>query len=130
MTASPDHNVMRFQDLETFTAGDVEAAIMRNDPEELPLVPITVAMLSPGPAYAAEVCARLAGHDDPAVRGNAVVALGHLVRRFSSLDERQFKPIIETALLDSQEYVRNSAKSAADEMHQFLHWTIAGHIYG
>jgi len=130
MTAIPHHNAIRFQDLETFTTEDVEAAIMRNDPDELPLVPITLAMLSSEPVSAAEVCARLAGHDDPAVRGNAVVALGHLVRRFRSLDERQFKPIIESALRDSQEYVRNSAKSAADEIHQFLHWTIAGHIYG
>jgi hypothetical protein len=45
------------------------------------------------------------------------------------LDEQAVKPIIESALLDSDEYVRVSAKSAADEIHQFLHWNIQGHVY-
>jgi len=119
----------KFQDLESFTNGDIEAAVARNAPDELPLVPITLAILSQDPVSAAEICARLAVHDDPTVRGNAIASLGHIARRFRSLDEQQYRPIIESALRDSHDYVRTSARSAADEIHQFLHWNIAGHLY-
>jgi hypothetical protein len=58
------------------------------------------------------------------------MSLGHLARRFRTLDEKTVKPIIEQALLDKDEYIRMNAKSAADEIHQFLHWKIDGHSYG
>jgi hypothetical protein len=121
---------MKFQDREQFTNDDVEAAIIRDDPGELPFVPLTVAMASDDPAFAQEVCLRLFAHADAQVRGNAVISLGHLARRFRALDEKQVRPAVESALLDADEYVRTVAKSAADEIHQFLHWNIEGHIYG
>ena len=120
----------RFQDLESFTPEDIEAAIARNAPEEIPFVPLTVAMLSPDGAAAMHVCVRLARHDDPLVRANALISLGHLARRFRSLDEPLVRPLLEEGLRDPDESVRVLAKSAADEVHQFLHWTIAGHVYG
>ena len=50
----------RFQDLPSFTAEDVRAAICRDDKDELPLVPVTVAMLSPELGPAMDVCIELA----------------------------------------------------------------------
>jgi hypothetical protein len=120
----------RFQDLETFTSEDIEAALDRNAPDELRFVPLTVAMASPDPHTAVDVCIRLARHDDAAVRGNAIVSLGHIARRFRSLDERTVKPLIEEALRDPDGSVRVLARSAADEIHQFLFWNIEGHTYG
>ncbi len=121
---------MKFQDLSSFTAADVRAAIERNDRSELPLVPVTVAMLSPDLGLAMEVCIELATSGNSAVRGNALISLGHLARRFRSLDEARVRPLIEAALRDPDSSVRALAKSAADEIHQFLHWSIAGHQYG
>jgi HEAT repeat protein len=121
---------LRFQDLESFTAADVEAALQRNDPSELALVPITAALLARDVALAMDVCCRLARDPAPPVRGSAVVSLGHLARRFGMLDEHRVRPLLEEALRDPDEGVRSLAKSAADEVHQFLHWTIAGHTYG
>lgn len=120
----------RFQDLDHVTAADIEAAVRRNDPAELPLVPVTTALVAEDAALAMDTCCRLALHADPSVRGNAIVSLGHLARRFRSLDERRVKPLLEAALVDPDETVRALAKSASDEVHQFLHWTIAGHIFG
>lgn len=120
----------RFQDLETFTNGDIEAAIRRNHPDELPLVPITIALVSVDRESAEDTCLLLASHENPEVRGNAVVCLGHLARRFRTLDEKRVRPVIESALRDNDEYVRSNAKSAADEIHQFLGWHIDGHVYG
>ena len=121
---------MKFQDLDQFSNDDVKAAIGRNDPEELQLVPVTVALTSPDPLFAQDICIKLASHGSNKVRGNAIMSLGHIARRFRKLNEHDVKPIIESALTDSDEYVRALAKSAADEIHQFLGWAIAGHAYG
>jgi hypothetical protein len=120
----------KFQDLERLTTDDIVAAIKRQDPHELSLIAVTVALLSQDWLVAQDVCINLCDPVyDNKVRGNAVMSLGHLARRFRSLDEQTVKPIIESALLDADEYVRIHAKSAADEIHQFLGWIIAGHVY-
>jgi hypothetical protein len=121
---------MRFQDLPHFTDADVEAALERNDPEELQFVPLTLALAGPDPLSAQMFCVRLCSHRDTRVRANSLISLGHLARRFRMLDETLVKPLIQQALLDPDAAVRGNAKSAADEIHQFLHWDIAGHIYG
>ncbi len=121
---------IRFQDLASFTRADVDAAITRNDPDELQLVPITVALSSSELAMAQEVCLKLCTHEHCKVRGNAVMSLGHLARRFRSLDADKVRPLLESALNDKDEYVKMLAKSAADEIHQFLHWQIRGYLYG
>ncbi len=123
--------ITKFQDLERFTTDDIIAAIKRKDPYELSLVSVTVALMCPDRLVAQDVCLNLCDDVfDDRVRGNAVMSLGHLARRFRSLDEQSVKPIIESALNDRDEYVRTHAKSAADEIHQFLGWRIAGHVYG
>ncbi|MDH4163929.1 MAG: HEAT repeat domain-containing protein [Nitrospirota bacterium] len=119
----------KFQDLEHFDQADIEAAIIRNAPDEISFVPLIVALSSSDQHLAMTVCAGLATHGDPQVRGNAVMSLGHIARRFRQLDESLVKPIIERALQDQDDQVRILAKSAADEIHQFLHWTISGHSY-
>jgi len=120
----------RFQDLTAFTAADIEAALQRNDPGELALAPITAALLATEVGLAMELCCRLARHREPSVRGNAMASLGHLARRFGRLDEPRVRPIIEDGLQDPDQAVRTLATSAADEIHQFLHWNFSGHTYG
>lgn len=122
--------VRKFQDLERFTNEDIQAAIKRNQPEELEFVPIIVALAYPDRPAAEAVCIALCSHQNNRVRGHAIMSMGHLARRFHALNESLVKPVVERAILDSDEYVRVHAKSAADEIHQFLHWNIAGHEYG
>jgi hypothetical protein len=120
----------RIQDLENISRDDVNAAFSRNDPAELQFVSITLALTFSDSAFVQEVCIQLFAHSDRKVRGNAVTSLGYLARRFRKLDKHLVKPVIESALLDGDDTVRELAKSAADEIHQFLHWDIAGHVYG
>jgi hypothetical protein len=119
-----------FQDLKQFSAGDVAAAVERNDPDELQLVSITIALSCPDQRLAEETCLTLSAHPHRKVRSHAVMSLGYLARRFRRLDEQRVKPIIEAALVEPDEYVRTHAKAAADEICQFLHWDIHGHVYG
>lgn len=120
----------KLQDRHTITVKDVNAALLREDPAELELVSITMALSDLDVNFTQSVCIRLSSSHYSKVRGNALVSLGHLARRYHMLDEQSVKPIIESALLAADEYVRANAKSAADEIHQFLHWNIRGHIYG
>jgi len=120
----------KFQDLDTFTERDVEEALRRNADDEISLVPLTIALAATDPAYAQQVCLKLAADPRAMVRGNAIASLGHLARRFRSLDELPVTGVIEAGLIDADEYVRLSAKSAADEIHQFLGWTFQNHVYG
>jgi hypothetical protein len=120
----------KFQDLDTFTEGDVEEALGRNADDEISLVPLTIALAATDPAYAQQVCLKLAADPRAIVRGNALASLGHLARRFRSLDILPVKRVIEAGLVDNDEYVRLSAKSAADEICQFLGWSFQNHVYG
>ncbi len=120
----------KLQDIEQITVKDVADALRRNDPDELQLVSITIALSLPDPLFVQKVCIQLSSHCHYKVRGNAVASLGYLARQYRMLDEQAVKPIIESALHDTNEYVLASAKSAADEIHQFLHWNIRGHVYG
>jgi hypothetical protein len=121
---------IKFQDLSTFTPKDVNLALLRNDPGELQFVSITLALADLDFNFTQSVCIQLCSHEDGKVRGNALVSLGHMARRYRRLDEQTVKPILEASLQSPEEYVRASAKSAADEIHQFLHWPIQGHVYG
>jgi len=122
--------IKKFQDLDTFTEQDVEAALRRNADNEISLMPLTMALAATDPAYAQQVCLKLTADPRSLVRGNALVSLGHLARRFRSLDELSVTRVIEAGLMDTDEYVRLSAKSAADEIHQFLGWIFQNHVYG
>jgi hypothetical protein len=120
----------KLQDLNSITEKDVNAALLRDDHEELEFVSLTLALSDLDFNFTQSICLRLGSSKNSGVRGNALISLGHLARRFRHLEEQSVKPIIEAGLRDANEYVRMSAKSAADEIYQFLHWQISGHQYG
>ncbi len=120
----------KFQDLDQIGKDDVAGAIERNDPEELELVSITIALSGPDQRLAEDTCLLLATHGQNRIRAHAVMSLGYLARRFRRLDEQRVKPVIESALAEPDAYVRMHAQAAADEICQFLHWDIKGHVYG
>jgi hypothetical protein len=92
--------IKKFQDLDTITIKEVNAALLRDDPHELELVSITIALSELDFNFTQSICIRLSSSSYSKVRGNALVSLGHLARRYLMLDE------------------------------QFLHWDIKGHSYG
>ncbi len=120
----------KLQDQGVITVKEVMNALQRNDAAELRLVAITLALSDLDFHFIQSVCIRLCSSENDKVRGNALISLGHLARRYRILDEQTVKPVGEKGLLDVSDYGRECAKSAADEIHQFLHWTIQGHVYG
>jgi hypothetical protein len=113
-----------------WTEDDMEAAIKRDQPNELLYVPVWVSMDPPDCEWAQEVCVRLSSHPHFNVRGNAILGFGHLARTCGVLDEARVKPLIERALRDPNEFVRSQADGAADDIAHFLGWEIEGYTSG
>ena len=108
---------------EPWTKKNVEAAIERDDPEELSLVPIVISLYPSDDCFWSEsICIRLATHPHSVVRGNAILGFGHLARVCRKLDKKTVKPLIMAALRDPNDYVRGQANAAKSDVQQFLRW--------
>jgi HEAT repeats len=83
---------------------------------------IAVALHDRDFVYAQDLCLRLARHTNFNVRGNALQAMGHLVRMHHRLDEAEVRPVLERSLHDGSEYVRSQAEEARDETTRVLGW--------
>jgi len=115
---------MRYEPIDPMSREAVDAALGRADPEELLRVVLAVALHSEDLAWASEVCLQLARHQHFNVRGNAILGLGHLARRFGRLDPVA-RDVIEEGLRDSDGYVRGQAECAAEDTQHFLRWRIS-----
>ena len=100
----------------------VEAAIERDVPGELMDVILRVGYEAEDREWAQACCVQLARHRSATVRGNAVASFGHLARRFGRLDPQRVRRLVEIALYDRSEYVREQAESAALDLATFLEW--------
>ncbi len=100
----------------------MEAALLRDDPGELARAVLAAALHAEDGAWAEDVCARLASHASPTVRGNAVLGFGHVARVHGALGRERAMPILEAALADADEYVRGQAHAAVDDVEHFLGW--------
>lgn len=112
-----------------WTEKDIEAAIERNNPDELLRVPIIVGMNAPDceQAWAENVCCSLCEHPHFNVRGNAILGLGHIARTCRKLDLDRAVPLISNAFNDPHEYVRSHANNAACELELYLGVTVPGY---
>jgi hypothetical protein len=102
----------------------VEAAIARNDPDELLTAVLSAALYGRDRQWAQSVCRRLASHDHSNVRGNAILGFGHLARIHGRLEPSVVLPIIEAALVDQDDYVRGQAVAAAEDVELYLGWSV------
>jgi hypothetical protein len=100
-----------------------EAALERDAPIELQQSILDVALECEDREWAECCCAQLAKHRNANVRGNALLGFGHLARRFGRLDRNRVKRLIEIGLYAHNEYVRERAESAADDLETFLSWS-------
>ena len=100
----------------------IETEIELDDPLRLMDLVLEVALEAEDREWAQSICVQLARHRSAQVRGNAVLAFGHLARRFGRLDPGRVRRLVDIALHDPSEYVRSQADSAADDLRTFLDW--------
>ncbi len=100
----------------------VEEALLRDDPIELMDIITEVALEAEPWDWAQACCVQLIRHRNATVRGNAVYGFGQLARRFGRLDPHLVKRLVDRALHDRSDYVRERALLAADDLATFLAW--------
>jgi hypothetical protein len=100
-----------------------DRAVERDDPFELQRLLMDVVHGAHDRQWAECCCAQLARHRNANVRGDALSGFGHLARRFGMLDRNRVKRLIDIGLHAHHEYVRDRARSAADDVETFLAWT-------
>ena len=96
------------------TVAEAGEALRSNDPEHLRRVLIGVSEYWDRPV-AEEFCRNLAFHENEKVRGFAIQGFAHLVHGTRMLSPAALG-IIEHALSDPSEYVREKARSAMEEV--------------
>jgi hypothetical protein len=114
----------QYQALPKLSRLEIKKAIDDNDLELLVLAPISAAFFSEDSFWAQDVCVRLSSHENPQVRGNAILGFGHIARIYRLLDESVVKPIVESALRDNNDFVRSQAIASADDLEHFLLWNL------
>jgi hypothetical protein len=107
---------------EGWTLADADAVVERNLPEELLYVPIVVSMNAAvlNRQWAEDVCFKLTDHPHAAVRGNAILGLGHIARTCGALDLERAIPVIRKALADDHADVRAHAEDVVGDLEIFL----------
>lgn len=118
--------MLEYQQVRNYTTAEIEKALERSVPHELQVVIIGAALYHDDAAYVERLCCDLADSSHEELRGNAILCLGHLARRFRRLVEQQTRPLIESGLIDPSEYVRGQAWAAAEDAAHFLGWAIEG----
>ena len=100
-----------------------EAAIARDDPEELRELALEIALEAENREWAQSCLLQLVRHRDAELRGNALLGFGHLARRFGRLEPR-VRRIVSIAFVDPSPSVREKAHSAALDLRTFLRWEL------
>lgn len=110
---------MRYESIPERTPHQADEALGRDDVDELRTVGLAAALNWDDLEAAEALCLRLAAYHDPTVRGNAVLGLGHLARRFGTLSAPSIG-VVESALRDPVAYVAGQAEAAQDDISTFI----------
>lgn len=116
--------VVRYEAIPEPNSDHIEEVLARGDLAELRVIALSASLHSENPDQAEALCLRLAVHADAIARGNAILGLGHVARIHRGLTEPAAKLAVESALRDSDEWVRGQAVSAADDLEHFLGWKL------
>jgi hypothetical protein len=112
-------NENRYVTPRTPTRAELDAALDVDDVEALREMVVAVTALGDDPGLATNLVRRLITHEDEFVRGNAVLGVGHIARRFGSVTPDLLQKV-RAAAIDPSEHVRGHAASAADDLQMFL----------
>jgi hypothetical protein len=115
---------MIYKEIAPLSPVEIGEHIKRGKTKDLVNLALAAALHWPDAEAAQQVCFTLARHKDAMVRGNAVLALGHIARIHGKLDRQQTERILRQAWEDEEAYVRGHAEDAGDDIAHFLGWEI------
>ena len=113
---------LRHEPVEVGSLAEAKRALDRGEVAQFAILILGVALDCDDLEESVALCVAGARLHDPVVRGNSVLALGHLARRFGTLDRQLTEHLVAEALTDPSQHVRGQAESAADDIEQFAGW--------
>ena len=105
-----------------FTKAEMEKAFVEDDVGNLIYVSLFASLYYEDRSFAEEICIKLATHSHYNIRAMAIESFEHIARIDGKLNKEIVKPIIEKALKDEDEFVRQKAEDAKDGIKHFLKW--------
>ncbi len=108
-----------YRDIDPITRAEAGAVLERDDPDELRVAVLAVALHEEDRAVAEAYALRLATHPHAGVRGCAVMGLGHIARLFGALSP-DARAVVWAALEDTDDHVRSYARNASDDVEIFV----------
>ena len=108
-----------YKSIRSYTKEEAKALLLADDLGELQYLSVGAGMYSDDLLWAQDVCLSLAQHHAVFVRGNALLGLAHLARRFRTLDLKAVMPVVDAAKDDAEEYVRFQANDAWDDIQHY-----------
>ena len=112
---------MKYEAPDNLSHDAAEALATGGDATALSKALVSLSLSDPDLRWTAELLLGLTHHENPNVRGNALLGLGHLARRFRALPDRDAAAAaVKAGLADANAFVRGQADSAADDLESFL----------
>ena len=111
-----------YEPIPKFTKSEMEKAVLENDIKKLIFVPLFASLYYEDVEFAEKICIELASHQNFNVRATAIEGFGHIARIDGKLNKEIVRSIIEKSLKDENEFVRQKADDAKDEIKHFLKW--------
>ncbi len=94
-------------------------ALRSGDPDIMLRALLSAALYSGDGLWAEKLVFKFIDHNNPYVRGNAMVSLGHIARIHGSLDRERAIDVLRVATNDRHEFVRGHAIEALEDVR---HW--------
>ncbi|WP_233500621.1 hypothetical protein [Paenibacillus antibioticophila] len=113
-----------YKHIEEYSDQEIEEMLERQEVEELMYLSLSVGMYHHNWKFAQDICLRLAQHENPIVRSNAIMGIAHVARTKRKLDKRLVKPIVLKELRENKEN-KGTILDAISDINLFLKWNLA-----
>jgi len=89
-------------------------------PDEIENALVAIALHEEDFEFALATVLKCAASSEEAIRGTAILCLGHLARIHGRLPDQPVIELVRQALRDTSEYVRGQAENAVDDIELFV----------
>lgn len=113
-----------YKHVEEYSDQEIIEILDRQEVEELKYLSLSVGMYHHNWKYAQDICLKLAQHENPNIRANAILGIAHVARTKRKLDKRLVKPIILKELRENKEN-NGTILDAISDINLFLKWNLA-----
>ena len=111
---------MKFESLDVITHEHAESLEREGDAVALSRAVLSLALSDGDVEWTTTFLLKLATHENANVRGNALLGLGHLTRRFKALPQAEsVARALQAGLVDQDAFVRGQADAAVDDVEKF-----------